>query len=59
MFILQDPIINKIVLQFKDQIVEDLEPAFMNGELDKDEYHSQCFIESFEEDMVNSLRKFR
>lgn len=31
----------------------------MNGELDKDEYQSQCYIESFEEDLVNQLRKFR
>ena len=53
LFILQDPLINKLILQFKDQIVEDLKTPFMNGELDKDEYQSQCYIESFEEDLVN------
>jgi hypothetical protein len=38
LFILHDPLINKLILQFKDQIIDDLEPAFINGELAKDEF---------------------
>lgn len=29
------------------------------GELDKDDYQSQCFIENFEEYLLEQLRKFR
>jgi len=38
MIILYDPLINKLILQFKDQIIDDLEPAFEHGELAKDEF---------------------
>ncbi len=34
-FILNDPLIHKLILQLKEQIVEDLEPQ--PGELDKDD----------------------
>jgi hypothetical protein len=34
-----------------------LEPS--PGELDKDDYQSQCFIENFEEYLLEQLRKFR
>lgn len=35
-FILFDPLIHKLTMQLKEQIVEDLEPS--PGELDKDDY---------------------
>ena len=38
-------------------MVEDLEPQA--GELDKEEYHSQCFIDNLESDVLQQLRKFR
>eukprot|EP00347_Sterkiella_histriomuscorum_P020273 403338433 len=46
LYILQDPLINKLILQFKDQIVEDLKTPFLNGELDKDEYQSQSVVKN-------------
>ena len=59
LLILHDPLINKLLLEFRDHIIEDLELEKLNGVLDKEQFESQCYIENFEKDLINQLRKFR